>query len=277
MNNKIYCSTGAFVGRANNRNYGLVSEIKGKLDCGGYEFMMLGSWNEQVKALEKTLAESGCEFPVFHFDKTIGDRISRNEKGDLEEALRLFEMNCALAEKIGARLGVFHLWGGLASDGNIDFNISLYPRLLETAARHNVQLTIENVVCNRENPFKHLNTLHEKYPDLSVTIDTRFTEFHGMTGELFSEKNSWLWKGAVKHIHLSDYKGGIMDWENLKALELGAGQIDFDFIFDNLQAVGYKGSFTLESTCIEPALNVQRLNRNLDYIKRKLDERNGRI
>lgn len=166
---------------------------------------------------------------------------------------------------------------GLASDGNIDFNISLYPRLFETAARHNVLLTIENVVCNRENPFLHLNTLHEKYPDLSVTIDTRFTEFHGMTGELFSEKNSWLWKGAVKHIHLSDYKGGITDWENLKALELGAGQIDFDFIFDNLQAVGYKGSFTLESTCIEPALNVQRLNRNLDYIKRKLDERNGRI
>lgn len=275
MHNRIYCSTGAFIGMANNRNYGLIAESSGLLNCSGYEFMMFGSWNECVDELEKSLKSSGCRFRVFHFDKTIGDRLSRCENDDFDEAYRLFEMNCRLGEAIGAELGVFHLWGGLASDKNIDFNIAQYESLREIARRHSILLTVENVVCNVKNPFIHLNSLHEKYPDLSVTIDTRFTEFHGMTRELFSAENAWLWDGAVKHVHFSDYSGGVKDWANLRALELGTGQIDFDYIADNLQRVGYDGSITLESTCIEPCLNIERINRNLDYIKRKLDERNG--
>ena len=37
---KILCSTGALIGRPNNRDYTLIKEFAPRLECDGFEFMM---------------------------------------------------------------------------------------------------------------------------------------------------------------------------------------------------------------------------------------------
>ena len=150
--NQIICSTGAFIGSLNQRNYGLVMEANKVLKCDGFEFMMYPSWYGQTESIAESLCRSGAQIYSFHMDKDIGELVS---KGLRVEALEAFEVNCRLARDIKAGLLVLHLWGGRASDGNIGGNISMYPIFRDMAEKYGLLLTIENVVCNQENPLKH--------------------------------------------------------------------------------------------------------------------------
>ena len=42
---QILCSTGALIGKPNNRDYTLLKGLAGKLECDGFEFMMYESKN----------------------------------------------------------------------------------------------------------------------------------------------------------------------------------------------------------------------------------------
>ena len=122
---------------------------------------MYSSWYDDWERVAEEVAGLELSFPVFHVEKRVGTAISRNEAGDREEAARLFEINCGFAERIGSKKLVFHLWDGEPSDRDIRNNIQQYISLNQTAKQHGLLLTIENVVCNRENPLKHLSELHE--------------------------------------------------------------------------------------------------------------------
>ncbi|MBR1764787.1 MAG: hypothetical protein IJ746_05275 [Ruminococcus sp.] len=114
--NRILCSTGALIGRPNGRDYTLLNECAKRLECDGFEFMMYDDWYDRIDETATFLRDFPKPFPVFHVEKNVGDLISRNESGDTEKALGLFEMNCVLAQKIGSEKLVLHLWSGLDSD-----------------------------------------------------------------------------------------------------------------------------------------------------------------
>lgn len=266
--NKIYCSTGALIGRPNGRDYRLLSECIENIRCDGYEFMMYDTWYEKLEALREFFKSISLSCPVFHVEKGIGELISMGGEQNTQEALRLFDINCALARELGSKILVFHLWSGRASDSNIDYNIECYPLFEQTARKYGLVLTVENVVCNQKDPLTHLKTLAKRYPNILFTFDTKMAEFHGQTVELYKPENRWLAK-HIAHVHANDYGGGYMDWSSLKTLHIGEGTVDFDLLFAFLKETGYKGDFTLEATSFDQtgAIHFEKMIANVEKLE----------
>ena len=233
-NNKILCSTGTIIGRRSGFDYGLIPEYSKKINCDGFEFMVEGMWNSEEKTNEiiSRLPPYKLNFVTVHTDKYIGDLISRNENGDMGEALRIFKLNCEIAAGLSAKLLVLHLWSGPASDKNIEVNIKTYASLLEIAGRYNLVLTVESVVCNTYNPLVHMKKLYETYKSaMKVTVDVRHLTFHNLLDEAYEA--DYLWENdLVPHFHVADWGAGYMDWSKLRpVLPPGEGDIDFTRFF----------------------------------------------
>lgn len=265
----LLCSTGALITSRNGRDYGLLKGLSEVLACDGFEFMMYSAWYNEWERVAREVAEMGLPFPVFHVEKRVGTAISRNEEGDLAEAARLFEINCQVAARIGAKKLVFHLWDGEPSDRDIENNIAQYAVMNDIAGQYGLLLTVENVVCNRENPLKHLTRLHERYPDISFTFDVKFAQFHEELCEACTQNYNWLWEGAVQHVHISDYAGGYKEWGKLRSLHPGEGGIDYAAFFTHLRKMGYQGSVTIESTSVreDGSVDTDKLNGSLKFLR----------
>lgn len=267
---QILCSTGALIGRPNQRNYKLLEQFSKELDCDGYEFMMYSTWYEKADEVASDLRRMGLYFPVMHCEKHIGEAVSRGGEGDLAEAFRLFRINCEMAVKIGAGKLVLHLWDGMTSDANFENNIAAYPLLREIALEYGIALLVENVVCNHENPMKHWCELAQRYPDIGFIFDTKMAAFHAQLELLYREEYSWLWKEKhIRHYHVNDYAGGYMEWDKLRTLPIGAGKIDFEQFFEFIRNIGYDDSFTVEATAFDQtgAVDTAMLNRCFSYIR----------
>ena len=250
--NKILCSTGSLMGKANNRNYWLLEEYAQKLMCDGFEFMMYSYWYDSVDKLVAGLQQMPINIPVMHCEKRICEAISRNEDGDLAQALQLFTVNCEVAAAINASKIVLHLWNGIISDKYIQNNIHAFGALKEIADKNKLDLMIENVVCGNEDPMKHWSTLAKQYPQISFVFDTKMAAFHNQMDLIYSSEYEWLWNnGNIMHLHINDYAGGHKEWERLQTLPIGQGNINFHRFFKFLGQRNYKGFYTVEA----PALN----------------------
>ena len=271
--NEILCSTGALIGRPNGRNYRLLECLTKQLSCDGFEFMMYGTWYDEVDTLVNNLTALQLHIPVVHCEKNIGESISKGGKEELEDAYRRFEINCRIAEKLQAKKIVMHLWDGITSDANFENNIKSYPWLAEIANRHGVDLLVENVVCNHESPMQRWCELAEKYPDIHFIFDTKMAAFHEQLDLLYDKEYEWLWKeGHIRHYHVNDYGGGYKDWKNLRTLPIGKGRIDFEHFFKHIQKTGYEGTLTVESTAFnaDGVVDIQMLNNQFEYIRKAL-------
>jgi len=269
---KILCSTGALVGRPNGRDFRLIGPLSKVLDCDGYEFMMYGCWYEEKEELMQFLQGLRLDIPVVHCEKAIGERISAG--GDsLKQAIADFEVNCYIAEELGAVKAVLHLWNGLVSDSAFENNMSAYPYLAEIAEKHGLELLIENVVCNVKDPNRRIAELMEAYPDLKTVFDTKMAAFHSQLDALYDESNRRL-RNSIRHYHVNDYGGGHMDWKNLRTLPIGDGRIDFGKFFEYVASVGYNDTFTVESTAYsaDGSVNIDMLNRQFAFIREKLNK-----
>lgn len=272
----ILCSTG-FIGMATDeKDYRQIFQYAPTLRCDGFEFMMYRIWYDQMEEVGRELNASEILFPVFHAEKSIGERISRNEDGDVEASIENFKKNCWLANRIGAGKLVLHLWGGLPSDRDIENNFRQLPELCEIAKSYDLVLTIENVVCNQKNPMSHLSSIRERFPEATFTYDTKMAAFHSELEWVYEPEWAWLWQEhKIQHLHVSDYGGGHMDWSRLKALPLGDGQIDFDRFFQNLKTQDYHGDVTMEATSrkADGSMDIDKMNYGLDYIRMKMTEK----
>lgn len=262
--NRILCSTGAVTGRANGNDCLMPAKMDALLPCDGWEFLMTRSFYGREDAVLR--ASEGLVTPTFHVNKNIGTLVS---EGDMTDVPRLFEANCALAKGLGAKLLVHHLWGGMASDQHMERNIASYPVLRDIADRYGLTLTIENVLCNQQDPMTHLRTLAETYPDILFTFDTRMAAFHSQLDALYLPENAWLWP-HIAHLHVNDYAGGHMDWGNMNVRQIGEGHIDFDAFFAFLHRIGYAGDVTCEATAVnaDGSVRVEELARSLTAIRK---------
>ncbi len=269
---EILCSTGALIGRPNGRDYKLLKELSGQLRCDGFEFMMYSNWYEVAEQLVEDLREMQLYIPVVHCQKSVGEAISKGGEENFRDAFDRFEVNCKIAGELGAKKMVMHLWDGITSDANFENNIWAYPRLAEMAEAHGLDLLVENVVCNRENPMKHWCELKEKYPEIHFIFDTKMAAFHEQLDLIYEKEYQWLWKeDHIRHYHVNDYAGGYMDWKNLKTLPIGAGHVDFEKFFAHVKSTGYDGTFTVESTAFgaDGKVDVEMLNKQFAYIREK--------
>ncbi len=267
---KILCSTGALIGRANDRNYKLLGPLSEQLLCDGFEFMMYSAWYEEVDALVSELQAMKLHIPVMHCEKHIGENISKGGEEELAEAYKLFEINCDIAKRIGAKKLVIHLWDGITSDSNFQSNLNAYSQLSDMAKKYDIDLLVENVVCNKENPMKHWCELREKYPDIHFIFDTKMAAFHEELDLLYEEEYEWLWRdNHICHYHVNDYAGGYMDWKNLRTLPIGKGHVDFKRFFEYIHTIGYDDTFTVEATALssDGVVDVDMLNEQFRYIR----------
>lgn len=267
---QILCSTGALIGRPNNRDYTLLKELAGKLECDGFEFMMYESWYDQVDRLVAALKEFSLHIPVMHCEKHIGEAISAGGRENREEAFRRYRINCDIAEKLDAEKLVIHLWDGITSDSHFENNLEAFGELSKIAESRGIDLLVENVVCNCENPMKHWCELAERYPDVHFIFDTKMAAFHEQLDLLYREEYAWLWRdGHIRHFHVNDYGGGYMEWAKLKTLPIGAGHIDFAEFFDFIRRTGYDDTFTVEATAFnsEGIVDTEMLNRCFQGIR----------
>ena len=268
---RVLCSTGALIGRSNNRDITLLERYLDQIDCDGFEFMMYETWYDHQDNIKRYLNKLPAAFPVFHVEKSVGDRISRNQDGDTETAISLFECNCIMARDIGAEKLVLHLWGGLDSDKNIDHNTACYQTLRQISDSFGVALTVENVVCNKQDPMMHMKNMAHCYPDIQFTFDTKMAAFHNQLEAMYLPENRWLFQ-RITHMHINDYNGGYKDWPNLKTLHIGKGWVDFDRLFGWLHDSDYRGDFTLEATSFDKTgeIQLQELNASLLKIRNYL-------
>jgi len=265
--NQVLCSTGALLGRPNNRDYRLLDEITSKLNCDGYEFMVYGSWYPEIDKLISSVKKLELNIPVIHAQKTLGEtlcgiRVEEDETGfhkymlteqedqaNFRKGLEEFKINLQVAGEFGADRMVLHLWNGLASDKNLQKNIERFGILRDMAADAGVLLMVENVVCNTNDPLNNLREVYKQYPDVSFVYDTKMAEFHRQTLDVFEDQWSWIWdEGHIRHLHINDYDGGYMDWANLRVLPIGRGHVDFETFFNGLHNCNYCGDYTVEAT-----------------------------
>ena len=261
---RILCSTGAIITQRNGRDYSLLKTIVPRLKCDGLEFMMYQSWQRETEGLKKVL--SGFHVPVFHMTKQIGQWVS---EGNPADAVAMFCADCRLAQAIGSRLLVLHLWSGQASDQHMERNLEVYPVLREIAEQHHLLLTVENVLCNTGDPMPHLRELADIDPDIAFTYDTKMAAFHSQLEALYQPENAWLWP-HIRHLHVNDYGGGYMDWNNMSALPPGQGHVDFERFFAFVRAIGYQGDYTYEAAALnaDGSVRYDELNAGLDRVAR---------
>ena len=272
---QILCSTGALIGRPNGRDYRLLKQFQPQLDCDGFEFMLYSTWYDQIEELTAFLKTIHLHIPVVHCEKSLSEHISAGGEEELREAFRLFEMNCAVAEALGAEKMVFHLWNGIISDSNFENNLQAYPELREKAEKHGLTLLVENVVCNGTDPMDHWVELYQHYPEIRFVFDTKMADFHRQLELLYQPEYDWLWKeGHILHYHVNDYGGGYKDWSNLKVLPLGKGHIDFERFFHFVMQTGYTGDFTFEATGFDRTgtVDIRNLNDQFALARKYLNQ-----
>ena len=263
--NRIICSTGCLLGRPNGRDFSLLKALTPKLRCDGLELLMYDTWYDKVGELYAAAKHLDKPILVFHLEKSIGEQISHYR---LNDALEKMEINCALAAGLGAEKLVLHLWNGIISDKNIEYNIECYKYLEEIAHKHSLTLTVENVVCSISSPMAHLCALKERYPHIKFTFDTKMADFHKEL-DLIYQPNYRHLADNFAHFHVNDRLGEYKDWSNLRVLHVGKGSVDFDRFFAFVKQIDYQGDFTTEATSFDQCgqINVDALNLSLDKIK----------
>ncbi|MGN1412602.1 MAG: sugar phosphate isomerase/epimerase family protein [Oscillospiraceae bacterium] len=264
--NKVLCSTGALIGQPNGRNHKLLWDCSKVLKCDGYEFMFYSTWYDKIEQIVKDIKSMNLYIPIYHCEKHIGESISRCQNLDFSEPLKLFELNCQIASEFKSKKMVMHLWDGITSDQNFSKNLVAYKLLNDIANKYNIMVMVENVVCNKENPLKHFLELENKYPDIKFTYDTKMSAFHNQIDAVYSKEWSWLWNNHIEHLHINDFNGSYLNWNNLRSLHIGDGWIDFDKFFKFIQSVGYNQDFTIEATSFDREnghIDCNRLNETI--------------
>ena len=266
MKNKLYCSTGTMVGRANGWNHRLFIDNGKYIDADGFELMMVKAYYEKLETVVRDCVSSGLFFGVIHAEKDIGFYLGGDE-ADQAEALRLFRINCEAGRAIGAEKLVLHLWSGPRSDNDLVKNLLMLDALYEIADEYGIRLLIENVPCALHDPITNLKRVLQQKPKAQFVYDVRFGAFHEQNDKILA--SGALCDGRIDHIHISDYVGPPHDFTSLRPiLHLGKGIIGLENLLPGI-AEKYHGTLTLESPeILEVGCAVDAINCDLAFVKR---------
>lgn len=264
---EIYCSTGTFVGRRNGGNWLPLVRDGHRLRCDGFELMLIPMWYDVLPDLIAALRESGLRFPVLHADKGIGDDISSLPEDAFGACIDKWKRNLETACAAGAGKVVTHIWGIPDSDRYLSRLYERVLRLREIALSYGLDMLAENCCCVHGSPLDHMRELLTMEPGMGFTVDTRPAQFHRELPRLCADDA--LWQGAVRHLHISDFRGGEKDWNALYPIPApGEGDVDYPAFFAHLKAVNYAGTATLESPCrFSDRLDWELMNRYLDFAR----------
>ena len=279
--NDLYCSTGTTVSRRNGYNFHLVTSLFPQLQeqgiIDGAEFMMIPAYYPQMKDVADEWLGEGLTFPVIHCEKEVGTLLSdaadakaagESEAADvlLRQALDDFKKNCEMGAMAGSRRMVFHLWGGLNSDGHVAYNISVLPQLAEIVRPYGIRLLIENVPCTTNDPLTNWESMSAHFDKCGLIFDTRFGFFHRQIEKIWQADDIYP---RIEHLHIGDIRGEEKDFTTLRPIYHPCeGMVDFQSVAKRLWEVGYSGTVTLESpVATDGGADGEKLKASLIYIR----------
>lgn len=266
---RVITSTGGLIGRVNGRDYTLLRDALPRIEADGVEFMLYESWYGEIGRLTDCLTSIPVKYTGLHAEKSLGVRLT---EGNFDEAERIFDINCQLAKNIGAEHIVIHLWDGVSSDSHMENNISGFASLQRMADSYGIPLSVENVVCNRQDPFTHLKELLRVYPDIQFTYDTKMTHFHRLEEKFYGKEGQDVWN-HVTHLHVNDHRGAKGDFSSLRTLQLGDGEVDLERFFDHLRSVRFDGDLVCEAVAWDEqgGIHPEIMNRSMRFIRDRLN------
>lgn len=107
-----------------------------KLECDGFELMMSSAWYSHIDRVIDDIKSYKLSIPVVHSQKSLGESMSgmtagysggryneyamteEEDRKNFEDGTSRFAANLRLAEGVGAKKMVLHLWNGVVSDKN---------------------------------------------------------------------------------------------------------------------------------------------------------------
>jgi sugar phosphate isomerase/epimerase len=266
---KLFCSTGTFSRHPDFTDYRAILEYGRGLSVDGLEVMFYESWYGSLEQVVADLVDSGLSYPVVHAEKSISNGLGRDDPAQLDLAYQRLEMNCRLAQEIGAESLVLHLWGWPESDKSFERNLDALPVCVDLAQRHNLDLAVETIPCVVSDPLTRVQQAVERDPRCRIALDTEFLALHGQEEAVFEA--DWLWCDArVVHVHIKDFDGQMHDAQGQRRyLQPGEGRIDFKQFFAALRAREYNGAVSLESPAIahDGSVDIDTLGRSLAFIR----------
>ncbi len=279
---KLYVSTGTMVGKSNGYDYrralGEISVLREKGLCDGLELMMLRFYYDKIDALCHAVKQSGNSPALIHCEKDVGSLLSRaaqqQKSGEREQAMvlwneakELFSLNCTVGEKLRIPRMALHLWGGIESDGYIEYNVEKWETLQRIAGEHGLRLLCENVPSNRKDPLYNWHRLLPCLGDGGLVFDTRFAKLHEQIGQILTDEAIIPY---VEHVHISDFAGSYREFTALRPiLHPGEGSVDFEEVARLLEKIDYRGSVTLESPVMQgEELDIPKIENTLSYLRR---------
>ena len=261
----LLCSTGTFSRHPDFTDYRAILQNGPGLPVDGLEVMFYDSWYDSFRQVASDLAASGLSFPVVHAEKSISNGLGSGDRAQLDLAYERLDINCQVAQHIGAKLIVLHLWGLPESDTSFERNLDALPACVDIVQRYGLQLAVETIPCNQSDPLTRVRQAVECDSRCRVALDTEFLALHDQLEAVFDRE--WLWHDdCVVHIHVKDFDGHMHDAQGRRRyLHPGEGTIDFRRFFAALDVREYNGSVSLESPVIAPdgSLDILRLRRTL--------------
>ena len=272
MKKQILCSTGTIVGRINGFDHRLIIRYRNEICADGFELMMQKAYYGNLSAMATDLDRADINIPLIHFEKDITALLGLGSEEDKREGIRIFEENVEVAQAVGAKGAVFHLWDGRFDQTHLNRGITLLETLYEICEKRGVELLVENVPC-RTSPYETILKISNIYPLARFTFDTRHADF---LGEINRFTESSVWNTKIGHIHVSDHCGQTVPgmWGVTRPiLHPGEGNIDFCALFDSMPP--YSGeTVTLESPVMLPdgTNDLDKLNSSLSFIREKIEK-----
>ncbi len=270
--NEIYCSTGTVIGRATCFDHSVICrelpKIAAEVGLDGIEHVVVPAFYDGAEEKLRMITSSGLRCAVLHADKRIGVMLSQGGEENAREAMRLWRVNCMIADSLDCSRVVLHLWGSTESDANFAYNASFMDEILSIAGKYDIETLIENIPCVSLDPLSRWREL-DGY-GCGFIFDVRFGQLHGQNGDIVASE--YMKNGRISHMHISDFGGGFREFSKIRPiLHPNEGNVDFPALFAGLKAAGYRGSFTLESPVMsERGLDLDKLTRTLLWLREQV-------
>jgi L-ribulose-5-phosphate 3-epimerase len=162
-----------------------------------------------------------------------------------------------LAAELGVSLVV---GGGGEASTSVDESrlIEQLQRIGAAAAAHGLTYCCETHPGSCQNAERMFATMQAvDHPQVRLNFDTGNLYYYNRNVDL--DASLRLVAPFVRHVHLKDTPGGFEQWH---FVELGSGVVDLALVRERLEAVGFRGPFSLELEGIrgEPSPTVAQLH-----------------
>jgi len=268
--NRILCSTGAIGYYPVNPDADLMLDVFPRITADGYEVMIDRALPPNAVAWSGRLQEAGIPVGMMHIGKATGELFATDDPDSHAAGLSKLASDLDIVRLFGARQAVLHLWGYPGNDRHFGLTMASLEDALLLAEDAGVELLVETIPCVERPLADRLRTLHDAFPALRFTVDSRLLALQDAIESVLEA--DWLWdRGRVAHVHVSDCRrnaDGVP--EQRPILQPRKGCIDFTAFFAGLRKRRYTGAITLEAPAVDVetrTVDTDVLNDTFAYIR----------